>query len=58
MKTLGLIRDFDVVICLQTGFKPKFGLDEAGIKLVEDERPIDEVLACYINHYKFMKAPL
>jgi predicted Fe-Mo cluster-binding NifX family protein len=58
MKTLDVIRDCGVVICVQAGFKPKFGLDEAGIKLVEDEGSVDEVLSRYIDHYKFMKSPL
>jgi len=58
MKTLDAIRDCDVVICVQTGFKSKFGIEKAGLKLVEDEGPLDEVLNRYIEHYKFMKAPL
>jgi len=58
MKTLDAIRDCDVVICVQAGFKSKFGIEEAGLKLVEDEGPLDEVINRYIEHYKFMKAPL
>jgi predicted Fe-Mo cluster-binding NifX family protein len=58
MKTLNVIKDCDVVICVQAGFKSKFGLDEEGIKLVEDEGPIEEVLNRYIDHYKFMNTPL
>ena len=58
MKTLDIIQDSDVVICVQAGMKSKFGIEEADIKLVEDEGPIDEVLNRYIDHYKFMKAPL
>jgi len=58
MKTLNTIDDCDIVICVQAGFKSKFGIEEAGLKLVEDEGPIDEVLNRYIEHYKFMKAPL
>jgi len=58
MKTLDTIRDCDLVICVQAGFKSKFGIEEAGLKLVEDEGPLDEVLNNYIEHYKFMKAPL
>ena len=58
MKTLNTIGDCDVVICVQSGFKSKFGIEEAGLKLVEDEGSIDEVLNRYIDHYKFMKAPV
>ncbi|RBQ23452.1 hypothetical protein ALNOE001_10530 [Candidatus Methanobinarius endosymbioticus] len=58
MKTLDVIQDCDIMICVQTGFKSKFGIEEAGIKLVEDEGPIDDVLNRYIEHYKFMKSPL
>ena len=58
MKTLNAIRDADIIICVQAGFKAKMGIEEAGIKLVEDEGPIEAVLNSYIEHYKFMKAPL
>jgi len=58
MKTLEVINDCDIVICVQAGMKSKFGIKEADIKLLEDEGPIDEVLDRYIDHYKFMKAPL
>ncbi|MBF4469359.1 MAG: FeMo cofactor biosynthesis protein [Methanobrevibacter arboriphilus] len=58
MKTLNAIGDCDVVICVQAGFKSKFGIEESGIKLVEDEGPIDEALNRYIDHYKFMKTPI
>jgi len=58
MKTLKTIEDCDVVICVQAGFKSKFGIEESGIKLVEDDGPVEEVLKRYIDHYKFMKSPL
>ena len=58
MRTLDTIQDCCVIICVQAGFKAKFGIGEAGLKLVEDEGPLDEVLNRYIDHYKFMKAPL
>ncbi|MCL2114871.1 MAG: NifB/NifX family molybdenum-iron cluster-binding protein [Methanobrevibacter sp.] len=58
MKTLKAIEDCDVVICVQAGFKSKFGIEEAKIKLVEDEGPLDEVLKRYIDHYKFMNSSL
>jgi len=57
-KSLEVIKDCEVVICVQAGMKGKFGLEKAGIKLVEDEGPVDEVLERYIAHYKFMKKPL
>ncbi len=58
MKTLNTLSDCDVVICVQAGFKSKFGIEESGLKLVEDEGPIDEVINRYIEHYKFMRNPL
>ncbi|WP_225369480.1 NifB/NifX family molybdenum-iron cluster-binding protein [Methanobrevibacter arboriphilus] len=58
MKTLNAIKDCDVVICVQAGFKSKFGIEESGIKLVEDDGPIDEALNRYIDHYNFMKTPI
>ena len=58
MKTVETINDCDIVICVQAGFKSKFGIEEMGLKLVEDEGSLDEVLDRYIEHYKFMKAPL
>ena len=48
MKTLKAIEDCDVIICVQAGFKSKCGMDESGIKLVEDEGPVDEVLKRYL----------
>jgi len=57
-KSLQTIKDCEVVICVQAGMKGKFGLENAGIKLVEDEGPVGEVLERYIAHYKFMKKSL
>ena len=57
-KSLDVIGDCDVVICVQAGLKGKFGLKNAGINLVEDEGGIEEVLERYVNHYNFMKKPL
>lgn len=57
-KSLEVIKDCKVVICAQAGLKGKFGLKNAGIKLVEDEGSIDEVLERYVKHYKFMNKPL
>lgn len=57
-KSLDVIEDCEVVICAQAGLKGKFGIKNAGIKLVEDEGSVEEVLERYVNHYKFMKKPL
>ncbi|WP_414469556.1 NifB/NifX family molybdenum-iron cluster-binding protein [Methanobacterium sp. ACI-7] len=57
-KSLNVIEDCEIVICAQAGLKGKHGLKEAGIKLVEDEGSLEEVLERYANHYKFMKKPL
>ncbi len=37
------------------GFKSKIKADDAGLKLVMDEGPIDEVLKRYTDHVEFMK---
>jgi predicted Fe-Mo cluster-binding NifX family protein len=42
------------VICVQTGIKARLGLKKAGIKLFEDEGPVDEVLERYMKHEDFM----
>ena len=47
--------DCDVLFCVQYGFKSKIKADNAGLKLVMDEGPIDEVLQKYIDHVKFME---
>jgi hypothetical protein len=43
------------LIAVQYGFKSKIKAEDAGIKLVMDEGPIDEVLERYINHVEFMR---
>ncbi len=57
-KSLGIIKDCDVVICSEIGMKAKIGLESIGIKVVKDEGSIKEVLDRFIAHYKFMKKPL
>jgi predicted Fe-Mo cluster-binding NifX family protein len=57
-KSLDVIEDCEVVICAQAGLKGKFGLKNAGIKLVEDEGTIEDALHRYIKHHNFMKKPL
>lgn len=54
-KVIKACNDCDVLIAVQFGFKSKIKADDAGIKLVMDEGPIDEVLKRYIDHYNFMK---
>lgn len=54
-KVLKACEDCDVLIAVQYGFKSKIKADDAGIKLVMDEGPIDEVLQRYIEHVNFMK---
>ncbi|AMD16796.1 dinitrogenase iron-molybdenum cofactor biosynthesis protein [Methanobrevibacter sp. YE315] len=53
-KVIKACGDCDVLIAVQYGFKSKIKAEDAGIRLVMDEGPIDEVLQRYINHYNFM----
>jgi len=55
MKTLDAVKDCDVIIAVQAGLRAKFALEEAGLKFVADEGPIEDVIRRYIRHYKFMK---
>ena len=54
-KVIKACEDCDVLICVQYGFKSKIKAEDAGIKLVMDEVPIDEVLQKYIDHVEFMR---
>lgn len=54
-KVIKTCSDCDVLIAVQYGFKSKIKADDAGIKLVMDEGPIDEVLQRYIDHVNFMR---
>ena len=54
-KVIKTCSDCDVLFAVQYGFKSKIKADDAGIKLVMDEGPIDEVLQRYIDHVEFMK---
>ena len=54
-KVIKTCSDCDVLICVQYGFKSKIKADDAGLKLVMDEGPIDEVLKRYTDHVDFMK---
>lgn len=55
-KVINACQDCDVLIAVQYGFKSKIKAEDAGIKLVMDEGPVDEVLKRYIDHYNFMKS--
>ena len=54
-KVIKACSDCDVLISVQFGFKSKIKAEDAGIKLVMDEGPIDEVLKRYIKHVEFMR---
>ena len=54
-KVIKTCSDCDVLIAVQYGFKSKIKAEDANIRLVMDEGPIDEVLERYINHVEFMK---
>ena len=54
-KVIEACKDCDVLISVQYGFKSKIRAEDEGIKLIEDEGSIDEVLKRYIDHYNFMK---
>ncbi|MGN0092865.1 MAG: NifB/NifX family molybdenum-iron cluster-binding protein [Methanobrevibacter sp.] len=48
----------DTIFVGQIGFKSKVRVDDAGIKVIVDEGPIEEVLERYIKHLEFMDKPL
>lgn len=54
-KVIKACSDCDVLISVQYGFKSKIKAEDADIKLVMDEGPVDEVLKRYIDHVEFMK---
>lgn len=54
-KVINACMDCDVLIAVQYGFKSKIKAEDADIRLVMDEGPIDEVLERYIDHVKFMQ---
>lgn len=57
-KSLKIVEDCDVVICLQIGITAKPGLKSEGKKVVEDEGPIEGVLKRFVAHEKFLRKPL
>lgn len=54
-KSLKVIEDCDVIICLQVGFRARPGLKELGKTVVEDEGTVEEVLERFIKHRQFME---
>ena len=54
-KVIKACSDCDVLIAVQYGFKSKIKADDAGLKLVMDEGPVNEVLKRYLDHVEFMK---
>lgn len=54
-KVIQACKDCDAIISVQYGFKSKIKADDADVKLVMDEGPIEEVLKRYIDHVNFMK---
>jgi predicted Fe-Mo cluster-binding NifX family protein len=57
-KSLKVVEDCNVVICLKIGMTAKPGLKSEGKKVVEDEGTVDEVLNRFVEHEKFMNKPL
>ncbi|MDR3063883.1 MAG: FeMo cofactor biosynthesis protein [Methanobrevibacter sp.] len=51
---LNKILDCDVVIAVQVGFKSKIGIENEGLKFIEESGSIEDVLERFINHYKFI----
>lgn len=54
IEILSKINDCQVIIAAQAGMKAKYGLKKEGIKFVEDEGTVEEVVDRFIQHEKFM----
>lgn len=54
-KVIQACGDCEVIISVQYGFKTKIKAEDAGVKLVMDEGPVDEVIQRYLDHVEFMK---
>ena len=54
-KVIKVCSDCDVLFSAQYGFKSKIKAENAGIKLVMDEGPIEDVIKRYLDHVEFMK---
>ena len=57
-KSLNVIGDCDVIICLQIGLRAKPALKQMGKKIVEDDGRLEDVLQRFINHQKFIDKPI
>lgn len=57
-KSLKVVEDSDVIICMQIGINAKPALKKMGKTVVEDEGTVEEVLSRYIKHHQFMNRPL
>ncbi len=57
-KSLNVIGDCDVIICLQIGLRAKPALKQMDKKIVEDDGNIEDVLQRFINHQKFIDKPI
>lgn len=57
-KSLMVLEDCEVIIAEQIGLRAKPALKEMGIKSVEEEGTVDEVLQRFEAHQKFMEKPL
>ncbi|MGJ7028991.1 MULTISPECIES: NifB/NifX family molybdenum-iron cluster-binding protein [Methanothermobacter] len=53
-KVLDALKDCDTVIAVQAGLKARVGIEEAGLKFVAGEGPVEEVIGGYIRHLEFM----
>lgn len=51
---LNKLGDCEVIIVAQAGMKAKYGIKQVGLKLVEDEGTVEEVLERFIKHEEFM----
>ncbi len=57
-KSIRVLEDSDVIICMQIGINAKPALKKMGKDVFEDEGTIEEVLDRYLKHYQFMNQPL
>jgi len=51
---LSKLGDCEVIIAAQAGMNAKYGIKQAGLKLVEDEGTVEEVLERFVKHELFM----
>ena len=53
-----MIKDCNTIICQKAGMNGKYGIEQAGLNLIEESGPLTEILNNYIKHYEFMNTPL